>query len=177
MLRIQYRQNRNNKQYEDPGFSSETMTEEELADELRRAKLRALHLLTAMDRTEANLREKLEASYCEETVEKAIAYVKSFGYLDDERYVKNYIESQSRSKSRRQIEQELIFKKGVSKEMVQRGFETAELTDVTEVIQNYMRKKKISADSCDCEQKKKFYAYMMRKGFQIEDLKRVFDLT
>lgn len=155
----------------------EGKSENEIKDEVKRAKLRALHLLTAMDRTEANLREKLSASYCEEAVESAVEYVKSFGYLDDDRYVRNYIESKSRTKSRKQIEQELIFQKGVSKEAVQRGFEEAQMADITEVIQKYMQKKKINPENCDYEQKKKFYAYMMRKGFQIEELKKVFDLT
>ena len=155
----------------------EEKSEKEIKDEIRRAKLRALHLLTAMDRTEAQLREKLQASYCEETVETAIEYVKSFGYLDDERYVRVYIESKSRSKSRKQIEQELIFRKGVSKEAVDRGFENAEVADVSEVILKYIQKKRIDPKNCDYEQKQKFFAYMMRKGFQIEDLKMVFDLT
>ena len=163
-------QNRNNTLIEEK-------SELEIKEEVRRAKLRALHLLTAMDRTEANLREKLEVSYSAETVEKAVEYVKSFGYLDDERYVKNYIESKSRSKSRKQIEQELLYKKGVSKEAVERGFEQAEQEDVTIVIEKYMRKKRIEPENCDYEQKQKFFAYMMRKGFQIDDLKKVFDLT
>ncbi len=160
-------------------LDSETVekSEEEIKDEVRRAKLRALHLLTAMDRTEAKLREKLEASYCEEAVEAAVAYVKDYGYLDDERYVKVYIESKSRTKSRKQIEQELIYKKGVSKEAVSSGFEQAEMADVVEVIQKYMQKKKIDPQTCDYEQKQKFFAYMMRKGFQIEELKMVFGLT
>lgn len=159
------------------GSDKEKKSEKELKDEIRRAKLRALHLLTAMDRTEANLREKLQASYGEEAVETAIEYVKSYGYLDDERYVKNYIESKSRTKSRRQIEQELIFRRGISKEAVARGFETAQMAEVTEVIQKYLQKRKIDPTNCDHEQKQKFFAYMMRKGFQIEDLKKVFDLT
>ena len=158
-------------------FETEEKSEKEIKDEVRRAKLRALHLLTAMDRTEAKLREKLQASYCEEAVEEAVAYVKSYGYLDDERYVKVYIESKSRTKSRKQIEQELIFKKGVSKEAVEKGFEQAEMADVVEVIQKYMQKKKIDPQNCDYEQKQKFFAYMMRKGFQIEELKMVFGLT
>ena len=152
-------------------------SEEEIKDEVRRAKLRALHLLTAMDRTEANLREKLQASYCEEAVETAIDYVKQFGYLDDERFVKNYIESKSRTKSKKQIEQELLLKKGVSKEAIRKGFEDAEMEDITVVIQKYMQKKKIDPRDCDYEQKQKFFVYMLRKGFQIEDLKMVFDLT
>ena len=158
-------------------YKTDEKSEEEIKEEVRRAKLRALHLLTAMDRTEANLREKLQGSYCDEAVEAAIAYVKTYGYLDDERYVRVYIESKSRTKSRKQIEQELIFQKGVSKEAVQKGFEQAQMADVKEVIQRYMQKKKIDPQNCDYQQKQKFFAYMMRKGFQIEDLKSVFDLT
>ena len=152
-------------------------SEKDVKEEVRRAKLRALHLLTAMDRTEADLRGKLSASYCDEAVETAVEYVKSFGYLDDERFVRNYIESKSRSKSRRQIEQELIFRKGVSKEAVEKGFENAQMTDVSEVILRYMQKKKIDPTNCNYEQKNKFFAYMLRKGFPKEDLKMVFDLT
>ena len=158
-------------------FEITEKSEEELKDEVRRAKVRALHLLTAMDRTEAQLREKLQVSYCEEAVETAIEYVKSFGYINDERYVRVYIESKSRTKSRKQIEQELIYKKGISKEAVQRGFEEAQMTDISEVIRKYMDKKKINPQTCDYEQKQKFFAYMLRKGFQIEDMKKVFDLT
>ena len=40
-----------------------------------------------------------------------------------------------------------------------------------------MQKKKIDPQNCEYEQKQKFFAYMMRKGFQIDDLKKVFDLT
>lgn len=163
--------------FEEEHLPVKEFTEEEIKDEIRRAKLRALHLLTAMDRTEAMLREKLEASYCGQAVEAAVSYVKAYGYLDDERYVRNYIESKSRSKSRRQIEQELYFRKGVSKEDIRRGFETAMVADVTEVVEKYLKKRKIDPKNCDYEQKQKFFAYMMRKGFQIEDLKKVFDLT
>lgn len=171
------RQSRQKHKKQKEKFSWEEMTEQQITEEVKRAKLRALHLLTAMDRTENGLREKLSVSYCEQTVEAAMDYVKSFGYLNDERYVKNYIESQSRNKSRKQIEQELLFKKGISWELVQQGFEMAEMTDVTEVIRKYMQKKKISPEDCDPQEKKRFYAYMMRKGFQMDDLKKVFDLT
>ncbi|MGN0335250.1 MAG: regulatory protein RecX [Lachnospiraceae bacterium] len=154
------------------------LTSEQIQDEIRRAKLRALRLLEAMDRTEANLREKLQsAGFGSQAVETAIAYVKSYGYLDDERYVRVYIESKSRTKSRRQIEMELIYKKGIDKALVDKGFETAETADPVDVIEKYLKKRKIDPYDCDYEQKQKFYAYMLRKGFQLEDLKKVFDLT
>jgi len=47
-----------------------------------------------MDRTEAQLREKLlKAEFEPETVEQAIAYVYSYGYLDDESNMEKVIKS------------------------------------------------------------------------------------
>ena len=71
----------------------------------KRAKLRAMHLLEDMDRTEAGLREKLrQGLYPEDAAEEAVRYVKSFGYLDDTRYAENFVRSRKDSKSRREIQ-------------------------------------------------------------------------
>ena len=59
---------------------------------LKRAKLRAMHLLTDMARTESQLRDKLKRNmYPEDVISQAIAYVKSFGYINDEAYIENFI--------------------------------------------------------------------------------------
>ena len=53
----------------------------------KRAKLRAMNLLQKKDYTEKQLRDKLkEGLYPQELVDEAIAYVKSYKYLDDERF-------------------------------------------------------------------------------------------
>ena len=58
----------------------------------KRAKKRALHLLEKMDRTEKNLKDKLlQNGYPNKLAEEAVAYVKSYHYVDDLRYAKNYI--------------------------------------------------------------------------------------
>ena len=69
-----------------------TLLEEDTVQEIlqkvicKRAKLRAMHLLEDMDRSESALRKKLrQGLYPPEAVEAAISYVKSFGYLDDAR--------------------------------------------------------------------------------------------
>ena len=91
-------------------------------DMLKRAKLRCMHLLEKRDYTEKELRQKLEngkTEYTEEQIDGAIAYVKSFRYVDDGRYACKYIEAMQSRKSRRQIEQEL-YQKGVDRELIQR---------------------------------------------------------
>ena len=98
-----------------------TLLEEDTVQEIlqkvicKRAKLRAMHLLEDMDRSESALREKLrQGLYPPEAVEAAISYVKSFGYLDDARYAENFVQSRKASKSRREILYQLC-QKGVIK--------------------------------------------------------------
>lgn len=124
-----------------------------------------------MDRTEAQLREKLLAAEFEpEIVEQAMDYVKSFGYLDDERYVRNYIAYRSQSKSRRQIEQELLFRKGVSRELIQKVYEEAEPSDERALIRRQLEKKHYDSEECDEKQRQKLIASLLRKGFQMGDI-------
>ena len=56
------------------------------SDILRRAKLRAIHLLEYRDRTEKDMRRKLQqGDYPPEVIDKTIEYLKSYGYIDDKR--------------------------------------------------------------------------------------------
>ena len=70
-------------------IAEESVIEDDIYDSLqqiitKRAKLRAMHLLSDMGRTESQLRTKLkQGGYAEDAVEAAIRYVKSFGYIND----------------------------------------------------------------------------------------------
>lgn len=124
-----------------------------------------------MDRTEAQLREKLlNAEFEAEIVEQAIEYVKGFGYLDDERYVKNYIEYRRDKKSRRQLEQELQFRKGVSRELIQKVYEELEPADEKALIRNLLEKKQYCSSGRDEKQRRKLIAALLRKGFHMGDI-------
>lgn len=138
---------------------------------LRKAKLKALHLLERMDRTEAQLREKLlQAEFEAEIVEQAIAYVKSYGYVDDERYVRNYIEYRQEQKSRRQLEQELQYRKGVPSELIQKVYEELEPVDEKALIRRQLEKKHFQPQEADERQRQKVMASLLRKGFRMGDI-------
>ena len=109
---------------------------------LKRAKLRAMHLLNDMWRTEAQLREKLTRNeYSADIVEAAISYVKSFGYINDYEYARSFIESRKERKSRREIYMQLVGK-GVSRELIDEAFEESyEREDSTEAIRRLLEKK------------------------------------
>lgn len=144
--------------------------------QLKKAKLKALKLLERMDRTEAQLREKLKAAeFDPEIIEQAIVYVKSFGYIDDERYVRNYIEYRQDRKSRRQLEQELQFRKGVTPELIQKVYDELEPYDERLLIKSQLEKKKYSAKAADWNGRQKIVASLMRKGFQMGDILAVMD--
>ena len=89
----------------------------------KRAKLRAMHLLTKRPYTERKLRQKLQESmYTEECIDIAIAYVKSYGYIDDTQYACDFINYHSSSMSRKQIETKLS-QKGISQEVIRLAYE------------------------------------------------------
>ena len=143
---------------------------------LKRAKLRAMHLLGDMGRTEEQLRQKLRQNgYPEDVTEAAIAYVKSFGYINDENYVRNFIESMKGKKSRREIEA-LLAQKNVSGELVDKVLEEvyAEHSD-REAIREIMHKKHWNPEEMDPVSLQKAYASLARKGFRYTDIKKAFE--
>ena len=143
-------------------------------DMLKRAKLRCMHLLEMRDYTEKELRQKLEngkTEYTEEQIDGAIAYVKSFHYVDDGRYACKYIEAMQSRKSRRQIEQEL-YQKVVDRELIQEAFEETGEVPEEEQIARWMEKRKFHPEEADLKEKQRMYAFLARKGFRAENIQR-----
>lgn len=144
--------------------------ETEKSGDIKRARHRALHILERSDRTEQELRAKLEQTYEPAAVEDAVAYVKKYHYLDDMRYAVNYLNSRGRVKSRRQVEQELLYKKGIAKETLEEALLEAEPQDEREQIRRWMEKKQIQPETASREELRRFYLFLMRRGFRSEDI-------
>ena len=140
----------------------------------KRAKLRAMHLLESMDRTRAELERKLQAGeYPREAVEAALAYVESFGYLDDARYAENFIMSRKDSKSKREIKA-LLSQKGVSDDLICLAFEQCYSEDSEEeAIRRILRKKKVDPERMEEQEYQKILGYLARKGFRYEVIRHV----
>ncbi len=139
-----------------------------------RAKRRAMHLLERMDRTEAQLREKLKANeYPPEAIDEAVEYVKGYRYIDDLRYACSYIRYRSHSHSRRQLTAAL-YQRGVSRELVSQALEEEyKEEDESPKILKWMEKKHYDAKEADTKQKQRMYQFLMRKGFRSEDILRM----
>lgn len=142
----------------------------------KRAKLRAMHLLNAMGRTESQLTEKLkQGGYPEDIVKEALAYVKSFGYVNDINYARNFIDNRKDKKSRKEIVI-LLKGKGVSDEDIERAMEECYGKDTAVLaIEKLMRKRRYAPGEASYEEKQKFMAYLMRKGFSYDDVCRALE--
>lgn len=145
---------------------------------LKRAKLRAMHLLNDMDRTESQLRTKLlNGDYPADIVDEAIAYVKSFDYINDESYIRRFIESKRNSKSKKEI-YALLMKKGVDMEQVQEILsEYYSAEDSLNAIRDLLRKKRYDPKSATDQETRKIYGYLARKGFGYEDIRQVIQIN
>ncbi len=146
----------------------------------KRAKLRAMYLLKARPYTEKLLYGKLlEGGYSEAICKDAIAYVKSFGYLDDRQYTLDYIEYHKLLKSCAQMKNTLVAK-GIAKELFEECWQkimAEEERDLEmEQIVSLMKKKNFNPSEADFQEKQKFCAYLYRKGFQIDKIRTVLSL-
>ena len=145
---------------------------------VKRAKLRAMHLLTRMDYTEAELEKKLmKGEYTPQAVKIAMDYVRSYHYLDDERYVTRYLSTYQGRKSRRKMQFELE-RKGIPRELIRRGQEAMEdeegCADETDMIRQLLEKRCRNPKEADEKEKRRHYGYLMRRGFPSSEIQSVF---
>lgn len=145
-----------------------------IMDELlvKRAKLRCMNLLKSRDYTKHQLTEKLrQGFYPEMVIEKAIDYAMSYGYIDDMRYAVAYIRYAGASKSKKQIENDLM-KKGVSKQDISNAYlqcgEEDVLVEEEELIEKFIIKKHFNNNSATFEERQKMIAFLYRKGFSLD---------
>ena len=148
-----------------------------------RAKKRAMNLLQKREYTTAALREKLrDGEYPEACVEEAVAYVESYGYVDDLRYARDFIVYNLDRKSRTRIEQDLM-RKGIQKDTVRAVFEElgeeGTRQDEASMIRTLLDKKKYDAKNADAQEKQRMYAFLYRKGFHADAINRalLLDIT
>ena len=145
---------------------------------LKRGKLRALHLLNVMGRSEEQLRQKLRlGNYPEDIIDMVIDYVKAFGYINDLEYAQNFIESRKDKKSRKEI-YALLCQKGLKGEDIDVAFqECYEENDAKEAICTLLRKKSYDPESAEWEETQKILGFLMRKGFRYEDIRQVIQVS
>lgn len=143
------------------------------SDILRRAKLRAIHLLEYRDRTEKDMRRKLQqGDYPPEVIDKTIEYLKSYGYIDDKRYAGRYLSMRLGGKGRRRLFMELQ-QKGVDPSLAQEAWmEICQEEDINEraTIRRLIEKKVGERTRLPRKEYQRLLNYLARRGFSWEDI-------
>ena len=150
-----------------------------MEDVLKQAKLKALSLLTDMDRTEAQLRQKLKQKAFEENIiEQTIEYVKSFGYINDAEYARSFINGRKDKKSRKELYM-LLVGKGIKSDVLDEVFEEEYDNDdsACTAIKAIMVKRRYNPDEATDKDTQKILGYLMRKGFKYEDIRKVIQVS
>lgn len=142
---------------------------------LPKAKRKAMDLLKASDRTEAELLTKLKnAGFNQDVSNEALAYVKKFNYVNDYRYACNYIHFRKTSKSRKLLQLELQ-RKGIEKNLIEQALNEEYQGEMEEeAIQKEIQKKCKNLDELTYEKRMKLSASLYRKGYSASLIRKVF---
>ena len=133
-----------------------------------------MNLLKSREYTREQMRTKLrQGLYPDTVIDEAVDYVTSFGYIDDKRYVEQYIRYASQTKSKKQMEQDLLHK-GVGKSDITEGFaKTLEEEDTdqeVELIERLIEKKHYDRQKATLEERQKIVSFLYRKGFPLDKI-------
>ncbi|MBQ2825240.1 MAG: regulatory protein RecX [Clostridia bacterium] len=143
------------------------------ASDTKRAKEKALWLISYRDHSEGELRQKLLRDFGEEAADKAIERLCELGLINDEDFARKYAESLShKHMSQRQIEQKLR-QKGLDKELTSEALENLNLDEKEEIRalinKKYLRKLSDEGDL------RRTIAALQRRGFGYSDIRSVIE--
>lgn len=145
----------------------------------KRAKLRAMNLLKSHMYSEKMLKDKLlESGHTNENADIAVEYVKSFKYVDDEEYARQYLMSRIHSKSK-QILRNNLLDKGIAPDVFDKiylEFLEDDSTDPEEEVIKKIVGKKLKGRSFELlekNEKDKIIRHLMSKGFSYEKVKKM----
>lgn len=127
----------------------------------------AVKYLSVSPRSEKEVREKLyKKSYHKAEVEEAIARSKGYGYIDDEKYVEDFVDYYGAKTGRKQLEYKLVTEKGISVELARNGIADA-ISDEEEREKALTMGRKCALQKRISEKKElqKVGAFLYRRGF------------
>ena len=147
------------------------------SEEGKRASAKAMRLLETMSRTEKGLTEKLrQAGFSESAIQEGVAYVRSFGYLNDRRFAEGFISARISCRSRQKILQELM-QKGVDRQTALEAWDeicSLEEPDEKAMIRDLLEKKYKDLDPQNEKELRRAIGFLQRRGFTFSDIKNVF---
>lgn len=152
------------------------MTEKEKAKAINYG----LKLLTARQRTEKEITDKLkEKNYSDEIVRYVLEYLKSYGYLDDQKYVELYLREKININRYGTIKlRNKLFQKGISPELIAVGLDSI---DDERILENavYLADRKIKTLGHDdyLVIKQKVYRHLVSKGYSYATIAKALNIV
>lgn len=138
-----------------------------------RARNRVLYMLGNSDKSSGDIARKMvDSGYPENIVRDVIGQLESYGYIDDERYVRNYIESVSGRKSRREI-LNYLRNHNINVRTIE-GVMGELYVDEHDAVRRLVAKKGYSMEefaSIGYDERNKIIQYLLRKGFSMETIR------
>ena len=139
---------------------------------IKRAKERALYLLKDRDRTEKEIKKKLtEGYYPVDVIDRTIAFLKEYHFLDDLDYGRRYILNYKEKRSKKRIQFDLC-QKGLEPEQISMLLTEEEILEDGQ-IEAFLRKKGYRQEEAAPKEKGRLAAALARKGFSFEAIYRV----
>ena len=153
---------------------------EEIIDVIlpKRALDRALKIITGRDMTEGMIKDKLfEDCYPSFIIDSVIDKLKSERLINDERFIRGFIEGKSSKKSKRDIMIALSSKK-VNMNQAERIYdelkEEGNLSDERELIVRLLEKRHYDFENATFEDRQKQIRYLLGKGFDMDSIHSAF---
>ena len=109
--------------------------------------------------------------YTKDVINRVMEFLKEYRLIDDRVYTDNFIRMNQEKKSRRQIAFELQ-QKGVDRQDISRILEGSAQDDLA-AARNLLKKRLRTADLSDLKEKNRLGAYLGRRGFSYDVIRRV----
>lgn len=150
------------------------------ADRIRVAKAKALHYLAHRDRTETEVRRKLQRSgFDEATVDAAVARLVELDYLDDAAYARAYVQGRFRNRGYGPVRlRSELMRRGVARRLIDAAVEgLMEEEDPLDAARTHAQKRwtRLARESDPRKRRKKLSDYLLRRGFTYDTVRQVVD--
>jgi regulatory protein len=145
-------------------------------DNYIKCKNSALRIIERTYKSEKELYDKLiEKGYEEQTIGSTMEFLKKYNFLDDLTYAKMYIKDKIKTQGKNKIKFALI-KKGISEEIINSELQELNTEDQNDTIMALAEKKYKTLQKNEKDSRKlskKLADFLIRKGFQWEEVKPV----
>ncbi len=143
---------------------------------LAKAKMTAMSYLSYKDRSKKEVIRKLkEKGYTREVTKQTLKFLISYGYINDLEFSKKFVKQRVNSKGygKFKVVRELR-EKGIADEIIERVTENIGESE-EEMALVLARKKAKNLDLSEYKDKQKLFAYLQRRGYSFEIIKRVLE--